>query len=296
MYQDAIEKVLQFTRPLHTITRTYGGMVLPGSSTYFFVNGNGVAITCKHVMDLIPAAENINRNYLNYKAERDRIPNDGKYKKSIQGLQLKYKYLPETTVQLKNNFLNSFDTISEITCHAHPTLDLAILEFKGFNKIFYNGHATFLKDSSTIKQGKSLGRIGFPFPEFNNFRHNPETDDIEWTNTGNPNSPSFPIDGIVTRFVASQPNSVITVSEMSSPGLRGQSVGRLFENEGKIYGLQFATNHLHLGFDMNNFEIINNGKKNKISNNPFLHVGICVHVDRIKEFLREKNIDFTEAG
>jgi hypothetical protein len=295
MFEQAIEKVLQFTRPMHTISRTYGGLVLPGSSTFFFVNDRGVAITCKHVMDLIPAADNINQQYGQYKAERDRMPNDGKYKRNIQGLQLKYKYLPETTVQLKNNFLNCFDTIQEITCHPHPTLDLAILEFKGFNKIFYNGHATFLKDSTNIKQGKSLCRIGFPFPEFNNFRHNPDNDDIEWTNTGNPNSPSFPIDGIVTRFVASQPDSSITGIEMSTPGLRGQSGGPLFDTEGKIYGMQFATNHLHLGFDMKDFEIISNGKKNKISNNPFLHVGICVHADRIKDFLREKNIAFSEA-
>ena len=52
----------------------------------------------------------------------------------------------------------------------------------------------------------------------------------------------------------------------------------------KLFGMRAA-------FD----EIIANGKRNKISNNPFLHVGICVHVDRIKEFLREKNIAFTET-
>jgi hypothetical protein len=46
---------------------------------------------------------------------------------------------------------------------------------------------------------------------------------------------------------------------------------------------------------MKDFEIISNGKKNKISNNPFLHVGICVHVHRIKDFLREKNIRFSEV-
>ena len=62
MFQQAIEKVLHFTRPLHSITRTYGGMVLPGSSTFFFVNDSGVAITCKHVMELIPAADNINQS------------------------------------------------------------------------------------------------------------------------------------------------------------------------------------------------------------------------------------------
>lgn len=295
MFEQAIEKVLQFTRPLHSISRTYSGLVLPGSSTFFFVNGSGVAITCKHVLDLIPAADQINQTYLKFKAERNTIANDGKYRRNIQGLEMKYKYLPETTIQLKNNFLNCFDKIDEITCHAHPTLDLAILEFKGFNEIHYTSHASFLKDTSNIKQGKSLCRIGFPFPEFNNFKHNPDTDDIEWTNSGNPNSPSFPIDGIVTRFVASQPNSGITGIEMSTPGLRGQSGGPLFDTNGTVYGMQFATNHLHLGFDMKDFEIINNGKKNKISNSPFLHVGICVHADRIKEFLREKNISFTET-
>lgn len=246
-------------------------------------------------MNLIPSAEQINLTYEKYKSERNKIANDAKYKRNIQGLQLKYKYLPETVVQLKNNFLNCFDTISEITCHAHPTLDLAILEFKGFNKIYYTSHASFIKDSSIIKQGKSLCRIGFPFPEFNNFRHNAQTDEIEWTNTGNPNSPSFPIDGIVTRFVASPPHNEITGIEMSTAGLRGQSGGPLFDSNGNIYGMQFATNHLHLGFDMKDFEIINNGKKSRISNNPFLHVGICVHVDKIKEFLKEKNISFYET-
>jgi len=295
MFEQAIEKVLQFTRPLHSISRTYGGLLLPGSSTFFFVNDNGIAITCKHVLDLIPAADNINQGYLRFKAERNNIPQDGKYKRNLQGLELKYKYLPETTIQLKNNFLNCFDKIREITCHAHPTLDLAILEFKGFDKTFYASHASFIKDSSKIKQGRSLCRLGFPFPEFNNFKHNADTDDIEWTSTGNPNSPSFPIDGIVTRFVADQQNNGITGIEMSTPGLRGQSGGPLFDSSGIIYGMQFATNHLHLGFDIKDIDIINNGKKNKVSNNPFLHVGICVHVDRIKEFLTEKKIAFTEA-
>jgi hypothetical protein len=295
MFVQAIEKILQFTRPLHTISRTYGGLILPGSSTFFFVNDSGVAVTCKHVLDLIPAADSINQGFLRFKNERDRIPQDNKYKRNLQGLELKYKYAPETTVQLKNNFLNSFDKIEEITCHAHPTLDLAIMEFKGFTKIFYQSHARFVKDSSAIKQGQTLCRIGFPFPEFNNFRHNPDNDEIEWTNTGNPNSPSFPIDGIVTRFVADHQFNGITGIEMSTPGLRGQSGGPLFDTQGRVYGMQFATNHLHLGFDIKDKEIIHDGRKNKVSNYPFLHVGICVHVDRIKDFLREHHIQFSES-
>ncbi|MBC7889234.1 MAG: trypsin-like peptidase domain-containing protein [Ferruginibacter sp.] len=294
MFESAIEKISGFTRPLHTISRTYGGLVIPGSSTFFFVNDKGVAITCKHVASLIPAADDINAAYLKFKRERDKLANDSRYHKLLKGLETKYKYDKETTVQLKNNFLNCFDKLEQITCHVHPTLDLAIIEFKGFEKILYNGHASFIKNSSNIRQGKYLCRIGFPFPEFNNFKHNPASDDIEWTNTGNPNSPTFPIDGIITRFTGDATEG-ITGIEMSTPGLKGQSGGPLFDTDGKIYGMQFATNHLHLGFDLQDKEIMNGGKKTKVSNYPFLHVGIAIHADKIKTFLRQHAIDFTES-
>ena len=294
MFEKAIEKALEFTRPLHTISRTYGGLVLPGTATIFFVNDNGVAVTCKHVLDLIPGADKINQAYSNFKEEKSRIANDGKFRRNLSGLELKYKYNNETTVQLKNMFMNCFDKIEAITCHAHPTLDLAILEFKGFTKIMYTAHAAFIKDSKNIKQGKYLCRTGFPFPEFNNFKHNPTTDDIEWTEEGINASPSFPIDGIVTRFVGDTTGKISGI-EMSTPGLRGQSGGPLFDTNGIVYGMQFATNHLHLGFDNKDTEIIANGKKSKVSNFPFLHVGRCIHVDEIKAFLTEHKIAFTEA-
>lgn len=294
MFESAIESISQYTRPMHTISRTYEGLVLPGSSTFFFVNDNGVAVTCRHVAEMISNADNVNAHFANFKAEVARLEKDNKYGRNIKGLELKYKFNKETTVQLKHNFLNSFDRIQEINCHLHPTLDLAIMEFKGFEKKFYNGHAVFIKDSSRIKQGNYLCRLGFPFPEFSNFRHNPANDDIEWTNTGNPNSPTFPIDGIVTRFTGDN-TGVITGIEMSTPGLRGQSGGPLFDRDGIVYGMQFATRHLHLGFGLNDHEIISDGKRSKVSNHPFLHTGICVHVDRIKDFLREKQIVFSEA-
>ncbi|MFP5039607.1 serine protease [Parasediminibacterium sp. JCM 36343] len=294
MFESSIENVLQYTRPLHTISRTYGGLILPGSSTFFFVNDNGIAITCKHVLDLIPGAERVNDAYNQFKQERDRLPKDNNYRRNIMGLEKKYKYNSDTTVQLKNNFLNCFDKIDAIVCHPHPTLDLAILEFKGFNKIFYNSHAVFSNSTMPIRPGKSLCRVGYPFPEFNNFGHNQFTDDIEWTNTGNANSPSFPIDGIVTRFIGN-PQGEITGIEMSTPGLRGQSGGPLFDVNGHVYGMQSATTHLHLGFDLKDKEIINDGKKSKVSNYPFLHVGVCVHVEKIKAFLKEHGVDYTEA-
>ena len=294
MFETAIEKALEFTRPLHTISRTYGGLVSPGTATLFFVNDTGVAVTCKHVMNLIPTADNLNLAYSKFKEERNNLVKDNKYRRALNGLEVKYKYNSETTVQLKNMFMNCFDKIEQITFHVHPTLDLAIVEFKGFEKIMYTAHANFIKDSKNIKQGKYLCRTGFPFPEFNNFKHNPDTDDIEWTQEGITASPSFPIDGIVTRFVGDTSGKISGI-EMSTPGLRGQSGGPLFDVNGTVYGMQFATNHLHLGFDNKDIEIIANGKKSKVSNYPFLHVGRCIHVDEIKAFLTEHKINFTEA-
>jgi len=58
--------------------------------------------------------------------------------------------------------------------------------------------------------------------------------------------------------------------------------------------MQSMTNHLHLGFDMNNQEIVSEGRKIKVTNQPLLHVGNCVHVDIIKQFLREHQIEFFE--
>ena len=294
MFVTAIEEVDKFTRPIHTITRTYGGLMSPGSSTLFFVNENGVAITCKHVAQHILDSDAVNLKYNTFKKERDLIPHDNKFKGKVIGLETKYALKKVSIIQIKNNFVNCFPGITHFTCHLHPTLDLAIIEFKGQNQNLYNSYATFVRDQNKIKQGKSLCRLGYPFPEFTNFQYNQVTDDIEWTATGNQSSPRFPIDGIITRFGADQ-NQVATI-ELSTPGLRGQSGGPLFDTQGLVYGMQSMTHHLHLGFDVKDLEVVSDGKKANVSNYPFLHVGHCIHVDRIKEFLKQFNIKYYEES
>ncbi len=293
MFVDAIERVACFTRPVNTIMRNYGGgPVIPGSATLFFVNEEGYAITCKHVVEMLAASENINEQYRNFSRERAKIPNDNKAKAAIKGLELKYKYQPFSTAQLKVNFLDCVDTMSGFTWHSHPTLDLALIKFNGFNKLYYQNYATFMSDSTKIKQGMSLCRLGFPFPEFSNFKFNAETDDIEWTTEGLNQSPRFPIDGMVTRFLAD--GQQIYGVEMSTPGLRGQSGGPLFDKNGTICGMQFSTKHLHLGFDMVDKDIVVNNQHKKISDYSFLHLGQCIHVNAIKDFLNQHQVKFYE--
>lgn len=299
MYVKAIEEISKFTRPIHTIVRYYGnGFVTPWAASLFFVNDQGIAITCKHVADNLINQDSLNKHYQAFKKEKDALGKkiDGKYKKGFAALESRYNFKhQETVIQIQNRIMNSFDTISGFDCISHPTLDLAILKFKGFTKCIYTSHAVFVNDKNKTKQGKSLCRLGYPFAEFNNFQYEVDIDDIEFTNTGNMVTPTFPLDGIITRNISGVDGNIWGI-EMSTPGLKGQSGCPLFDSDGLIYGMQSATSHLHLGFDIKGKEIISEGKKIKLNVQPLLHVGYCIHVDIIKDFLRLHNIDFLEEN
>lgn len=294
MFVNAIEKAAKFTRPIHTISKSYrSNDITPGAATLFLINDEGYAITCRHVIELLIQSDQVVKNYNAFKAERDKLPRDGKYKRQLEGLKIKYNISDNTTVQLKNSFVECVDKMSGFTWHLHTQFDLAILKFNDFTKLLCSEFAVFKKDTSDIQQGKYLCRLGFPFPEFNNFKYNDTIDEIEWTNTGVNGSPRFPIEGMVTRFLGDPKGGKYGI-ELSTPGLRGQSGGPLFDNDGLVCGMQSSTKHLHLGFDMENAEIMSKGQKKKVSDYSFIHLGECIHVDVIKDFLRQHNVKFNE--
>ena len=294
MFRESIEKVSNFTRAIHTIMRTYGGkQIIPGASTLFFVNEEGYAITCKHVIELLAASENLTKNYHLFKGERDRLPRDGKFKQNLKGLEIKYKFNPETQIQVKNSFIDCVSPMSGFTSHVHPKFDLAIIKFNDFKELHYKDYAVFKKDAAQIKQGEFLCRLGYPFPEFSNFVYNESNDDIEWSNSPVNSPPRFPIEGMLTRFLA-EDNQIYGI-EMSTPGLKGQSGGPLFNKDGIVYGMQFSTKHLHLGFDIVDKEILLDNKIKKVSDYSFIHLGQCIHVNTIKEFLSLHKVKYYEG-
>lgn len=294
MFVKAIDTAAKYTRAIHTITKSYkSDNVTPGAATLFFINDEGYALTCKHVIKLLAQSEPINKNHNAFKAERDKLPKNEKYKRNLKALKLKYKITNRTTIQLKNTFVDCVDKMSGFTWHLHPNYDLAILKFNDFTKLHCTDYAVFKKDTSEILQGKYLCRLGFPFPEFTNFKFNDQNDEIEWTTTGVNGSPRFPIEGMVTRFLADGTGRKFGI-ELSTPGLRGQSGGPLFDTDGLVCGMQSRTKHLHLGFDIENKEIISKGKKKKVSNYSFIHLGECIHVDVMKDFLKQHNVNFDE--
>jgi len=294
MFVDALARVDRFTKPIHFITRYYGGTdIIPETATLFFVNEDGFAVTCRHVVDQLLASDPFYARYLQFRSELRQFQKDPSYQLQRQRLEEKYGFTKDTVIRVRSNFMHCVAGEHQLTIHRHPTYDLAIIRFNGYEAKHYNGHALFLKEEGRIRPGRSLCRLGYPFPEFTNYRLNPELDDIEWTDSGRMHTPGFPIDGIITRQIADK-DGVFGI-EMSTPGLRGQSGGPLFDTDGLIYGMQSATMHLHLGFDQINREVISDGVRKRVSNYPFLNVGRCIHVRVIKDFLRSKGVTFYEV-
>jgi len=289
MFVSAIEEAVKFTNGIRTIERVFlKDYARPGAATMFFVNDEGYAITCKHVAEMLPASQDILKRYSEFKVKRALLTAGGNYSKKVRALADQYSFNDQTVCELLIQF-SGLQGFSGIDIHFHPTYDLAILKFK--DPILTNkSYAKFLKDGSSLKQGMTLCRLGFPFPEFTNFEYTRETDSIGWTTSGVINTPCFPIDGMITRHIADQ-NGIWGI-EMSTPGLGGQSGGPLFNSQGVVCGMQSSTRHLHLGFDKKNEEMISNGEKIKVTNQALLHVGQCIHVDIIKEFLAQKGVNF----
>jgi hypothetical protein len=294
MFVNAIEEVAKYTRAIHFVTREFeSSTCIPGTATLFFVNEMGVAVTCRHVTGFLGHIINLNKQFEQYKTEKINIPKSAEYDARLQELQQKFHYKPGVTIEgLMNLVLVTGEPTYTFRWVNHPDYDIAILFMENFSRPLYTSHAYFAKDTSGLQQGKFLCRLGFPFPEFTNFHYNQDNDRLEWTNTGAVQTPRFPIEGMLTRHLLD--NNKIVGVELSTPGLRGQSGGPVFDKDGLVYGMQSSTTHLHLGFDMTNQEIVSGAKKIQVNNQPFLHVGRCVHVNAIKDFLRQHDVKFYE--
>ena len=294
MFVSGIERAAQFTRPVHSIMRSWGSpKVIPGAASLFFVNSDGWALTCGHVARQFRVSDQLIEKYRKFGAERAQVPVGKKHKSAVSALEKKYGYTTGVTVELQNTFINCVEGQLALEVKLHPTVDVALLKFKGFTKLLCSTFPVFATDGTELKQGKFLCRLGFPFPEFTNFAHEPSTDHIRWTTTGRLYTPRFPIERMVTRHLSGTSASVVGF-EMSTPGLKGQSGGPAFDVDGRVWGIQAATSHLDLDFDVD-VEVLRAGQKRRVQDSAFLHVGHCVHVDVIKQFMRDNSVAFQEA-
>lgn len=293
MFVEAIERVAEFTRAIHSIARLWGAKnVIPGSSTLFFINRDGWAMTCAHVAKQFIDGQQITDRFAEFKRERENL-SQGKNRHAVNMLEKKFGYKPGHPLELHTRLIGCVEGPLNLDIKFHPSLDVALLKFNGFTKLLCDRFPTFARDGDSLKQGKSLCRLGFPFPEFSNYGYDDATDSIGWTQTGQDLTPRFPMDGMLTRHVAGEGGQLIAF-ELSTPGIRGQSGGPVFETAGKICGMQSLTKHLDLEFDVD-LEVQRGASRRRVQESAFLHVGGCIHVNVLKDFMRANGVQFNEG-
>jgi hypothetical protein len=281
MFRKAIKINAAYTQPLYSIIRYYDSNEVDRNiGTYIILNEDGWILTCRHVADLLIMAEQIDDKYRVVKDELSKCKNS----KERRQIMRKFGITKDTIIQMKNRIhgLSKNNRFEQII--THEFLDLALIKFTG--KVSLETFPTFAIDNPDI--GESVCKLGFPFPEFTCYKYDKEKDTIMWNDDGISATPIFPLDGMVVRNVVNS-KMRITMFETSTPGLRGQSGGPVFNKNGEIVGIQSSTHSLDLGFDINTS--LKRGSKTKhVEEYSFIHLGICINVQSIKEFLNQNNV------
>ena len=296
MFTEAVKKAGEFTRAIHFVRRNYGSSVVqPDTATLFFINNDGWAFTCKHVVDQLSAREKLRRRAEAFKKELSDRRSTQEEKKLLKELEKKYGYSEDAIFEFDYRFMNCIEENPdlEIVKHRKEEVDAALIRFEGYTKLLCDSFPVFPSDTSSLRQGKFLCRLGFPFPEFENFAYDENADRIVWTDTGRRTTPRFAIEGMLTRRLLDADGNVFGF-EMSTPGLKGQSGGPAFDAEGKVWGMQFETAHLDLDFAVDQ-KVLMYGMKKHVTTSAFLHVGYCIHVDILKSFMKDNGVRFSEA-
>jgi len=273
MFASACDLAGQFTFPLIISLRFFDGTTRCSLGSFIRINKEGWVITVAHVFELLLEQKIHNAELRQYNEERSKIeadPNlDAKQKrKRVNRLHKNNAWITVSSVWWGG------DGVASSNLTVFPELDLAIAKLSPSDA---NTFPVF-KNPVGIRPGTSLCKLGFPFYEikatFNEgsgkFVLPPETFPI----------PRFPIEGIFTRNIlcgrTNDKKYDIKFIETSSPGLRGQSGGPVFDIGGNVWGIQSQTRHFPLGFSP---RVKKNGRE--VEENQFLNAGWAVHPDVI---------------
>ncbi len=288
MFANAVTQAAKFTRAVLISTRLHSGKVETGCNTYVLLNADGWALTAGHSMSALIKFNEDKPKYENYAAALaaihvDRTLPRGKKQKKVRALGFDPNWLSNV----------SYFWGQDVTAglyHVNGLADLAAVKLENLNLPADQEFPKFGDPQVELPQGTSLSKLGFPFHQF-------KTDFDQASSRFEIKDPvsfvRYPLDGIVTRYInvpAADNSRTAKLIEMSSPGLRGQSVGPWFDVKGVVWGIQSRTHHLALGFSP---ELEVNSKK--FVEHQFLNAGAAAYVSEIARFLNEHNIAFSRA-
>ena len=232
-----------------------------------------------------------------FEAERDKINADadlsnGQKRKKIEALPKPSKNDIDRISVLWATHIGATSAVTQF--YSAPAVDLSIGKLEPFNPAWVSEYPKLKNPAKDFVPGALLCRAGYPFHAIT-----PTWDDqsngFQLPQSAMP-VPTFAIDGMLTRLVnvavpnLGPPPFPMMLFETSSPGLRGQSGGPIFDSDGAIWGLQTDTVSYPLGFEP---VVPNSNPVQKI--HQFLNVGRCIHTESIIGLLSQHGIKYELA-
>ncbi len=284
MFADACQKVSEFTKPVITSTRLQDGSVTTESGTFIVLNREGWIVTAGHIYD----------TFMKFQTDQNKMREVQKLNES----RASRPGSPGVEIKMNPNYITNhsfwwgWDQVRITNVFVNRQIDIAVGRLENFNPSWVREYPV-LKDSTNLRPGTSVCRMGYSFMDIkstfdqaaNAFRipKIPERDLI------------FPNEGIHTRTLRlgkTQDGKYDRVYvETSTPGLRGQSGGPIFDRQGHIYAMQVRTAHMPLGFHPT---AEYDGRT--VIENQFLNVGQGVHISIVRQILDERGIRYKAEG
>jgi hypothetical protein len=273
MFSRAYEIASQFTLPVITSLRYFDGTVDCLLASLTVLNTEGWALTAAHIFDPFFA-----------------------YQQHQQELQEFYQGgqtgAPNPAWITHCSYWWGEDGVRDSEFRLLPEGDLAVVRLEPFYPDAIS-HYPLIKNPASMRAATSLCKLGFPFHQIS-ASFDERTDNFQLAPDALP-VPRFPIEGIFTRVIgqgwSGDGRYEIKFIETSTPGLRGQSGGPVFDVDGAVWGIQSQTCHLPLGFSPT---VLRDGRE--VEENQFLNVGWVIHPELLIAFLTDQNIAFAVSG
>lgn len=301
MFSKACAIASQFTRPVVISSRTVAGVCASQIGACIVVNRHGWVVTAGHLIGLIRKQQQAARGTRQYwndvrQMEHDISSMSPYRKKKVRRFE---KPCPQS---IENHSVWwGVDGARLKDVHAMPSADLAVGRLEPFDPESVPRYPVFKSPGPDYAPGRSLCRLGFAFHQIT-----PSYDEDKNAFVlpeGSVPLPLFPLEGMFTRVLIVQApenpgGAAGKFIETSSPGLRGQSGGPLFDVEGVVWGLQSHTRHYPLGFEPSAPDKAH--ARGQVEH-QFLNAGVGVHVEPILQILESHGIehalsDFPEAS
>lgn len=289
MFRQAYAIASEFTLPVVLSRKTVRGNCTSAIGAFVVVNEDGWIATAAHILTQLVALEAERDEGQRVKAEKESIKKD----KSINAKTRKIRLT--RLKKIKQSDTDRFsvwwgrDGVNLVDAAVIEAVDIGVGRLEPFDSSLIRQYPVFKDPTKDFEPGASLCKLGFPFHSIT-----PRWDDNKGVFELPPGAiplPRFPLEGIFTRVVDVKIQGVSSYKyplryvETSSPGLRGQSGGPIFDVQGSIWAIQSSTAHYHLGFSP---EVP--GTRTAQKEHQFLNVGLGTHVETILGLFDEHDI------